>query len=271
MPELDRPIVADLVAPASPTCCTPPASRSRPTGPDAGRRRCGWRAPATTNELYWLGRVTLTARPRPRSPRYDAVFASVFRGLTDVADSRGAPERSTVPRPRRSAIATDDGRRAVGHATGGAPRPSPFGDDRWRSATTTASHVRSARPRQRRGRIAPPPRLRRLHAGGTRAPAPRSSRDAGRRRLDVRVAATDATTSVAPSTGAPRCGTPAAPAGSRSSCACAAVTERRRRVVLIADVSGSMEAYCRAYLYLLHGSVERCAPRRSCSRRGSRG
>lgn len=32
-------------------------------------------------------------------------------------------------------------------------------------------------------------------------------------------------------------------------------TERRRRVVLIADVSGSMEAYSRAYLYLLHGAV----------------
>jgi hypothetical protein len=32
-------------------------------------------------------------------------------------------------------------------------------------------------------------------------------------------------------------------------------TERSRRVVLIADVSGSMEAYSRAYLYLLHGAV----------------
>ena len=30
---------------------------------------------------------------------------------------------------------------------------------------------------------------------------------------------------------------------------------RQRRVVLIADVSGSMEAYGRAYLYLLHGAV----------------
>ena len=30
----------------------------------------------------------------------------------------------------------------------------------------------------------------------------------------------------------------------------------RRSVVLIADVSGSMEAYSRAYLYLLHGSVK---------------
>lgn len=31
--------------------------------------------------------------------------------------------------------------------------------------------------------------------------------------------------------------------------------ERRRRVVLLADVSGSMEAYSRAYLHLLHGAV----------------
>ena len=34
------------------------------------------------------------------------------------------------------------------------------------------------------------------------------------------------------------------------------VTERPRRVVLIADVSGSMESYSRAYLYLLHGAVK---------------
>jgi uncharacterized protein with von Willebrand factor type A (vWA) domain len=32
-------------------------------------------------------------------------------------------------------------------------------------------------------------------------------------------------------------------------------TIRRRHVVLIADVSGSMEAYSRAYLYLLHGAA----------------
>ncbi len=31
--------------------------------------------------------------------------------------------------------------------------------------------------------------------------------------------------------------------------------ERRRRIVLLADVSGSMEAYSRAYLHLLHGAV----------------
>jgi uncharacterized protein len=31
--------------------------------------------------------------------------------------------------------------------------------------------------------------------------------------------------------------------------------DRPRRVVLIADVSGSMDAYARAYLYLLHGAV----------------
>ena len=49
--------------------------------------------------------------------------------------------------------------------------------------------------------------------------------------------------------------TPAAPAGSRSSCACGG-RPSAAGVVLIADVSGSMEAYSRAYLYLLHGSVK---------------
>ena len=51
--------------------------------------------PATTNELYWLGRVTLTLDPNEIAV-YDAVFASVFRGLTDVADSRSDQNASPI-------------------------------------------------------------------------------------------------------------------------------------------------------------------------------
>ena len=78
-------------------------------------------------------------------------------------------------------------------------------------------------------------------------------RDAGRPSDACRVVATDATTWSTPSIGAPRSGTPAAPVGDPVELRMRRPTERRRRVVLIADVSGSMEAYSRAYLYLLHG------------------
>ena len=46
-------------------------------------------APSTTNELYWLARVTV-AGDRTELATFDAVFDEVFRGLVDVADSRGA-------------------------------------------------------------------------------------------------------------------------------------------------------------------------------------
>src|SRR5688500_20152000 len=53
--------------------------------------------PATTTELYWLGRVTLTLDPNEIAV-YDAVFACVFRGLTEVVDTRCAPNAATITR-----------------------------------------------------------------------------------------------------------------------------------------------------------------------------
>ena len=72
--------------------------------------------PATTNELYWLGRVTLTL-DRNEIAVYDAVFASVFRGLTDVADSRGDPNAAPIPRLDTAPDRARDGTRPVDGAT----------------------------------------------------------------------------------------------------------------------------------------------------------
>ena len=45
--------------------------------------------------------------------------------------------------------------------------------------------------------------------------------------------------------------------------------QRRRRLVVLCDISGSMEAYSRAYLqFLTSATVAAATPRRSCSRRG---
>lgn len=64
-------------------------------------------APATVDELYWVGRVTLVV-DRPGIDVYDRVFEQVFKGLYDWADSRGDPsapapanERSRPPTPRQ--------------------------------------------------------------------------------------------------------------------------------------------------------------------------
>ena len=62
------------------------------------------------------------------------------------------------------------------------------------------------------------------------------------------------------------CAAPTAPAATRPGAATGGAPTAPRRLVLLADVSGSMEAYARVYLHLLHGAVaRRRAPRRSCS------
>lgn len=45
-------------------------------------------SPATNDELYWLGRVTLASTPT-ETELYDRVFRQVFRGIWDPADFRG--------------------------------------------------------------------------------------------------------------------------------------------------------------------------------------
>jgi uncharacterized protein len=210
--------------------------------------------PATTNELYWLGRVTLTLDPNEIAV-YDAVFASVYRGLTDVADSRGDTNAAPIPRLEPGRDRPPAGAPDVDARTAGAPRPSPLGttDD---SLDDDAAARPSARPapatadellRRRDFADCTPEELvhlRRIVAAMQIAPPMRASRRHRRHHLGRAVDRRD-TMRHARRTG----GQPFVLRMRRPS-------ERRRRVVLIADVSGSMEAYGRAYLYLLHGSVK---------------
>lgn len=209
--------------------------------------------PTTTEELYWLGRVTL-AHDREEIAVYDAVFASVFRGLTDVADGRGDPNQAPLPR------ATRTGRRAESEGTpapASSPQPSPLGDSEGDDASDDdGAHAEpTARPaaatgdevlRRRDFADCTPEELahlRRLMSAMTVSPPLRPSRRHRRHRhgnsIDRR-----ATLREARRTG-----------GQPFDLRRRTPSERRRRVVLIADVSGSMESYSRAYLYLLHGSV----------------
>jgi uncharacterized protein with von Willebrand factor type A (vWA) domain len=208
--------------------------------------------PATTRELYWLGRVTLTL-DRDEIAVYDAVFASVFQGLTDVAGSRGDP--STPPLPpavRRGEPAPESGGSDVGDASR-EPRPSPHQDslgereDGHPGVSARPASATSDELLRRRDfadctseELA---HLRRIMAAMQFAPPLRASRRQRRHHLG-RSIDRRATMRHARRTG----GQPFDLRRRRPS-------ERSRRVVLIADVSGSMESYSRAYLYLLHGSV----------------
>lgn len=207
--------------------------------------------PKDLGGLYWLGRVTLTTA-RDQHEIYDRVFQQVFRGLVDIADLRGESPRhgppATTPSGDRVPSAHEHGgdgqagQRGTS-ATPGAADPDADTDEASALAAVSAQERLNDRefstltedelaliqrlveqlpfvPPLRRGR-----RTRRHRSAGDidiRGTLRRSHRTAGdpvRLRYIKR-------------------------------------TAKPRRIVLIADVSGSMEPYARIYLHLMRGAVQ---------------
>lgn len=204
-------------------------------------------APATVDELYWLARVTLVSDV-DQVAVFDAVFGQVFRGWTDVADTRG-DTRTSVPPPRR-APGPPRALRAVGERAGGQSAGATGAGSQDANTTTrdtvvmTASDVERLRGTDFASLTAGElDQLRSLIAALPSAPPLRPSRRRARHplgdELDRR-----ATLRRARRSG----GDPVVRVHRRR-------RRRPRRLVLVADVSGSMEAYARAYLHLLHGAV----------------
>jgi uncharacterized protein with von Willebrand factor type A (vWA) domain len=207
--------------------------------------------PADARGLYWTARTVFVSH-RDQVEAFDAVFAAVFGGLEDPAESRGDP---TAP-PLRGAEAGE--RRAAPDAAplgaaaeGGTLPQAGLGreareerlPEREVPATAAsaeelladrdfaeldADELRAVRRLMRELALAPPPRL-----------ARRASRDRRGDRLDVR-----ATLRASHRTG----GDPARLLRRRR-------TREPRRLVVICDVSGSMESYTRAFMQFLHAAV----------------
>ncbi len=204
--------------------------------------------PATTDELYWAGRVTLLSG-HDQIEVYDRVFTQVFRGVVDVTDARGDPNAPELPPPasrpapeRRPSAGGRPGGTSERPGTASAPGAADEGEpeavlaaasteERLRQtsfASLTALELAGIRALLAALPLAPPPRLSR------RAERHRAGRD-----LDLR-----ATLRRAHRQG----GDPVERVHRRPK-------QRPRRLVLLADISGSMEPYARAYLHLLHGAV----------------
>jgi uncharacterized protein with von Willebrand factor type A (vWA) domain len=208
--------------------------------------------PATNDELYWVARVTLLA-DRAHIEVFDRVFSQIFGGMVDPADFRGdhAPLPATgAPGNARPQELGAEPRSAL--AMPRQPRPSMLGDgaggDESPEQESLAAVVSpDERLRSKDFTALTPEELLRLRALTGRmafATPPRRSRRRVRSAhgsdLDVR-----ATLRRARRTG----GEPLVAVRRR-------YRSRPRRLVLIADISGSMEPYSRAYLQLLLSGVD---------------
>jgi uncharacterized protein with von Willebrand factor type A (vWA) domain len=226
-----------------------------PTGPERAvglARSLALVPPVDRAALYWTCRVALVT-DRAQLPVFDAVFAAVFDGLLDPADSRGDPnappaigsEPRTRPVPHDPSVELPPGT-GSGEADLSLPGGEGEGGEAEREVLLAAA---SPEERLRHTSFAELSAdelvgVRRVVRTLVLATPHRRSRRVrptrrGGERLDLR-----RTVRAAQRTG----GDPAR----------LVVARRRtqpRRLVLLCDVSGSMEPYTRVYLSLLQGAV----------------
>lgn len=206
--------------------------------------------PATTSALYWTARVTLLS-DHAQVAAFDRVFGAVFGGYVDPADERGQPTDPPTAHLRAGEHRPPGGGdRPTTSTSLPTPDPNPTGDGGGAGddARDTVLAATSAEERLRAkdfATLTPEEhlQLRTLLARLSLAPPPRRARRLTRHargaRMDLR-----ATLARAHRTG----GDPVTTVRRRH-------RTRPRRLVLLCDVSGSMEPYARAYLQLLHSAV----------------
>jgi len=234
------------------------ADRLRAEGLPAGPERSARFAraitltdPGTARELYWCGLATLVADPA-EIPAFDRVFTEVFGGLADPGERRGDPHAPTVagteqpstapapapPATRREVSSPAD---ATGPSTEDPADASPYptlaataerlgGRD---FASLSAGELARLVALMRELTLATPLRRSRRYEPGSRG-----------RRIDLRT-----TMRLALRSG----GYPITLARHR-------LRTRRRRLVVLCDISGSMEPYARALLQLVYCAVAAGGP-----------
>jgi uncharacterized protein with von Willebrand factor type A (vWA) domain len=204
--------------------------------------------PATRDALYWTARAVFVSG-RDQAEPFDRVFAAVFDGRADPADSRGDPG-APPPADARYDGAPAPGAPSAGERPGAGGRPVPTAgasdadgplreapvafasaDERLADkpfAALEPQELAAIRRLMERLAFAPPTRISR-----------RARRDRHGERIDVRRTLR---------------------AGRRTGGDPVRLARRRRRrvprrLVLLCDVSGSMEPYARAYGHFLRAAV----------------
>lgn len=210
--------------------------------------------PWRRDQLYWTARIAMVSS-ESQIAVFDSVFAAVFDGMLDPADSRGdtngPPPVGAEPRREQGADQRRAQPGAVDPGASGAPSAAPrrsrddsdqpvdglvpvvaSADERLREtafAELAPDELAEMRLLVRRIALATPLR----HARRTR-PTPRTTE-----RIDMRRTLRKALRS----------------GGEPIRLVHRTRRRHRRRLVMLCDVSGSMEPYTRVYLSLLQGAV----------------
>ncbi len=203
--------------------------------------------PAAVHELYWLARVTLVDQ-HDQLDAFDRLFRQVFGGMADVAGHRGDTAAPQLPPRTRPGPSVRPGDRPPGGASDVPTPASAAGESRDADDEGRVLMTASVEERLRHKDFADYTddelaELRRLvEQLRVVAPRRRSRRTWGARsgrRLDLRRTLRRSHRTA---------GDPVRREYRRR-------RTRPRRIVLLADVSGSMESYSRVYLQLLQGAV----------------
>lgn len=199
-------------------------------------------APATYDDIYWAARITLVSG-HDQIEQFNRVFGHIFGELADPADKRGDPgAASSSSKPQQRSAENSDSRCGAAGA-GRSGQDHDHGDDDVSGETLamtassdehlhqadyavlTSAELMSLRALMAQMRLAPPKRIRR-----------RTQRSSRGRHLDMRATIRRSQRTA---------GDPVERIHRRE-------TVRPRRLVMLADISGSMEPYARAYLQLMH-------------------
>ena len=205
--------------------------------------------PTDLPALYWLGRATLLTA-HEQGAVYDRIFREVFRGIVDVGELGPASQ----PTPSTPTPGADQQESGVEHqppdsdgsarGTHQTPGNAASQDEVRASALAAVSEAERLNDREfSRLTEAELDIIRRLIERLPVVPPVREARrtrpDRAGGRLDVRATLRRSYRT----------------AGDPVRLAHRSRTTKPRRVVLIADVSGSMEPYARVYLHLMRGAV----------------
>ncbi len=210
--------------------------------------------PMTVSDLYWAARITLVT-DSDQLATFDRVFEQIFGGIADTAGNRG--DKAAPRLPRRSGDSSGDPRgRLVGESSDprlgrsgisiGQRSNEGAGEDAEEREVRLATASREERLAASDFGDLDPDELADLHRLMRRlrlSPPLRRGRRSRRHqkgdRLDIR-----ATLRASHRTG----GDPVVQVRRRR-------VPRPRRVVVLCDISGSMEPYARAYLGFLHAAA----------------